>query len=113
MKPKLWRDMNRAWERFYLGIMVGVGLPVLALAGIVGGIYLWTRKIPFLADIEEQDGERRLILTLMEPAQVQAAYRQRQAELRALRERIVARAQAAVDEVEAEHLIALVQEDAD
>jgi hypothetical protein len=110
MKPRLWREIAGFWQSFNKGVLVGMGLPLLALVSIVAGVYLWTRKIPFLADIEEQDGERRLILKLMEPAEAQVAYRRRRAEFRTLRERIRTEAEVAIDEVEAQHLLDLAQE---
>lgn len=109
MKPKL-GQVAGLWQSFNRGVLIGMGLPLLALAGIVGGIYLWTRKIPFLADIEERGGERRLILKLMEPAEAQAAYRRRRAEFKTLRERVRTGAQAAVDEVETQYMLSLVRE---
>lgn len=105
-----WRDIAGLWQSFNKGIVVGMGLPLLALAGILGGVYLWTRRIPFLANIEDRDGKRRLILELMEPAEAQAAYQRRRAELQALRERIRTEVEAAIDEVETECMLELVRE---
>lgn len=111
MRFGAWRDLAGLWQSFNKGMLVGMGLPVLALAGIVAGVYLWTRRIPFLANVEERDGERRLILELMEPADARVAYQRRRAEIQALRERIRTEVQAAVDEVETQHMLELVQED--
>jgi len=110
MKPKLWREIGGTWQSFNTGVMVGVGLPLLALAGIVAGVYLWTRKVPFLDHIEEQEGERRLILKLMAPAEAREAFSRRRDEFQTLRERIRTEARAAVDEAETELMLELVQE---
>lgn len=52
---------------FAFGWLAGMLLPVAAIGGIVAGIYLLTKKVPFIADIEEDDGERRLIVKLVDP----------------------------------------------
>ena len=110
MKFGFWRELAGISQSFSRGVMVGVAVPLLALAGIVAGVYLWTRKIPFLADVEEREGERRLILKLMEPAEAQAAFGRRRAEWQSLRDRIRAGVEAAADEVETQECLTLVQE---
>ena len=49
------------------GFLAGLLVPVAALAGIVGGIYLLTRKVPFITEIVERDDQRHLIVKLVEP----------------------------------------------
>jgi hypothetical protein len=110
MKFGLWREIAGLWGDFGRGVLVGTAVPLLALAGIVAGIYLWTRKIPFLADVEEREGERRLVLKLMESAEAQAAFGHRRAEWQALRNRIRAGVESAADEVETQECLTLAQE---
>jgi len=57
------------------GYFVGLLAPVAALAAIVGGIYLLTRKVPFLSHTSPDDeGGQRLSLKLMPPDQAQAVF---------------------------------------
>ncbi len=57
------------------GYLVGLLAPVAALAAIVGGIYLLTRKVPFLSHTSPDDeGGQHLSLKLMPPDQAQAAF---------------------------------------
>jgi hypothetical protein len=52
---------------FIVGWFVGLLAPVAAVAGIVGGIYFFTRKVPFVKGIEEHEHGRRLVIELVEP----------------------------------------------
>jgi hypothetical protein len=57
------------------GYLVGLLAPVAALAAIVGGIYLLTRKVPFLSHTwPDDEGGQHLSLKLMPPDQAQAAF---------------------------------------
>jgi len=69
---------------FFGGLLVGLIAPLAAVAGIVGGVYLFTKKIPFFSQVEGEQaaGERSLILKLMPPDEAQAALVARQAELK-------------------------------
>lgn len=69
---------------FFGGLVVGLIAPVAALAGIVGGVYLFTKKVPFASQVveDEASGERSLTLTLMPPDEAQAAFQARLAELK-------------------------------
>jgi hypothetical protein len=51
---------------FALGWLAGLLVPVAVLAGTVAGIYVFTQKVPIVAQIDEEDGERRLIVRLVE-----------------------------------------------
>jgi len=88
----------RVPRAFALGIAMGVATPIIAIAGIVGGIYLFTKRIPFLSDIVEEGGERSLIIKLMEPEEAKAALAERKDEILTLFEEIRARIRAAVNE---------------
>jgi hypothetical protein len=68
---------------FLGGLAVGLIAPVAAVAGIVGGVYLFTKKVPFFSQVttDEGTGERSLTLKLMAPNEAQAALKARQAEL--------------------------------
>ena len=59
-------DLMAVPRSFVLGWLAGLLVPVAGLAGIVAGIYVFTRKVPIVAQIDEEDGERRLIVRLVE-----------------------------------------------
>ena len=69
---------------FLGGLIVGLVLPVAAVAGVVGGVYLFTKKVPFFSQetADEATGERSLELKLMAPEEAQAAFSGRLAELK-------------------------------
>jgi len=69
---------------FFGGLAVGLAAPLIAVAGIVGGVYLFTKKVPFVSQVttDETTGERRLTLNLMAPREAKAALEARQAELK-------------------------------
>jgi hypothetical protein len=57
------------------GLVVGLFLPLAALAAIVAGIRLFTGKVPFLARVEQDEsGERELSLRLVPPEQVRGLW---------------------------------------
>jgi len=60
-------DLMAVPRHFLAGWLVGILVPVASLAGIMAGIYLFTRRIPLFTQIDEETGERRLILELVEP----------------------------------------------
>lgn len=91
----------RVPRAFTLGIAVGAATPIIAIAGIVGGIYLFTKKVPFLSDILEEGGERILIIKLMGPEETKAALARRKDEIVTLFEEIKTRIRAAIGEAEA------------
>lgn len=61
-------------RNFVVGLVAGLLVPVAAIAGIVAGIYAFTQKVPFITDAEEYDGERRLILRLVEPEEARGLF---------------------------------------
>jgi len=57
------------------GLVVGLFLPVAALAAVVAGIRLFTGKVPFLARVgQDESGERELSLRLVPPEQVRGLW---------------------------------------
>jgi hypothetical protein len=52
---------------FAFGWFAGLLGPIAAMAGVVLGIYLFTKKVPFITEIAEEDGRRRLTIELVEP----------------------------------------------
>jgi hypothetical protein len=60
-------ELTAVPRHFLLGWLVGILAPVAALAGIVAGVYFFTRKVPFVSGIEEQEDGRHLIIKLLEP----------------------------------------------
>jgi hypothetical protein len=69
---------------FFGGLTVGLAAPLIAVAGIVGGVYLFTKKVPFVSQVttDETTGERSLTLKLMAPGEAKAALEARQTELK-------------------------------
>jgi hypothetical protein len=69
---------------FFGGLIVGLTAPVIAVAGIVGGVYLFTKKVPFVSQVtaDEATGERSLTLKLMTPDEAKVALEARRAELK-------------------------------
>ena len=84
-------DLLAVPRHFLAGLIVGVLGPLVSLVGIVGAIYLFTRRIPLFTQIDEETGDRRLILELVEPD-----------EARALAERSKEAAKAFGDEIRSE-----------
>jgi hypothetical protein len=63
---RYWDDLMAVPRSFALGLLAGLLVPVAGLAGIVAAIYLFTRKVPVVSQIDEEDGERRLVVKLVE-----------------------------------------------
>jgi hypothetical protein len=61
-------------RNFVFGVVAGLLVPVAAIAGVVAGIYLFTRKVPFVTEIRESDDERQLILELVEPEEARSLF---------------------------------------
>lgn len=70
------------------GWIVGLLVPVTTLAGIVAGIYFFTRQIPFITQIEEEGGERRLVVELVEPEEARGLFQRGREAARAFGEEI-------------------------
>jgi hypothetical protein len=60
-------ELTTVPRHFIVGWLVGLLAPVAALAGIVAGVYFFTKKVPFISGIEEQEHGRRLVIDLVEP----------------------------------------------
>ena len=63
---RYWDDLMAVPRSFVLGLLAGLLVPVAGVAGIVAGIYLFTRRVPIVTQIDEEDGERRLVVKLVE-----------------------------------------------
>ncbi len=59
---------------FIFGLVAGLLVPVAAIGGIVAGVYLFTRKVPFVAEIKEEDEERHLIVKLVQPEEARSLF---------------------------------------
>jgi hypothetical protein len=59
-------DLVAVPRSFVFGLLSGVLVPAAGLAGIIAGIYLLTGKVPFVTQVDEEDGERRLVVQLVE-----------------------------------------------
>jgi hypothetical protein len=66
---RYWDDLMAVPRSFVVGWLAGLLVPVAGLAGIVAGIYLFTRKVPIIARIDEEDGERQLVVKLVDVEQ--------------------------------------------
>jgi len=69
-------ELTAVPRNFFLGWLAGMLVPVISLAATVAGVYLYTRKVPFVTAVDEEDGERRLTVGLVEPDKAQAHLRQ-------------------------------------
>jgi hypothetical protein len=65
-----WHMAGLAYE-LLAGFTVGLLAPVAGLAGMVGGVYLLTGKVPFLGHIYEDETGRHLSLKLVSPQEAQ------------------------------------------
>ncbi len=68
-------DLMAVPRSFVFGLLSGVLVPVAGLAGIIGGIYLLTGRVPFITQVDEEIGERRLIVQLVEPEEARGLLR--------------------------------------
>jgi hypothetical protein len=75
-------------RNFMFGWLAGILIPVACLAGIVSGIYLLTQKIPFVTEVAEVEGRRRLTLELVEPEEARALFQRGREAAQALRDEI-------------------------
>ena len=60
-------DLMAVPRSFVFGLLSGAVVPAASLAGIIAGIYLLTGKVPFITQVDEESGERRLIVQLVDP----------------------------------------------
>jgi len=77
---------------FLGGLVLGVVAPVGAVAGIVGGVYLFTKKVPCVGEVmtDEASGERSVTLKLMTPDEARAALEVRKAEFKEMWDKLSA-----------------------
>jgi len=61
-------------RNFVFGLLTGLLAPVAAIAGIVVGIYLFTKKVPFITEIGDEDEERHLIIRLVQPEEARSLF---------------------------------------
>ena len=69
-------ELTAVPRNFFLGWLAGMVVPVITLAATVAGVYLYTSKVPFVTAVDEEDGERRLTVRLVEPEKAQERLRQ-------------------------------------
>ena len=77
---------------FVNGFIVGVVAPVSAVAGVVGGVYLFTKRVLFISQVaaDEATGERKLTLELMTPDEARAALEVYKAEFKEMWDKLSA-----------------------
>jgi hypothetical protein len=78
---------------FLHGLLGGVFAPILALAGVIGLLYLVTRRLPALREVAEGDGVQRKAIVLDAPLEARASWARYAGELRGALLEIKARAQ--------------------
>jgi hypothetical protein len=62
---------------FAAGFVLGLAIPLAAIAAMVAGIRLLTGKVPFPSPVEEgEEGERQLSLALVSPDQASELFNQ-------------------------------------
>ena len=61
-------------RNFAFGLLAGFVVPVAAIAGVVAGIFLLTKKVPFITEVGEEDEERLLIVKLVEPEKARSLF---------------------------------------
>jgi hypothetical protein len=69
-------ELTAVPRNFLLGWLMGMLVPLVGLAATVAGVYLYTNKVPFVTGVDEEDGQRRLTVALVEPKQAQERLRQ-------------------------------------
>ncbi len=67
---------------FAQGFLGGLFAPLLALAGAVGIIYLATRKLPAIKEVNKDDGSTRRALVLALPLEARASWAKYSGEFR-------------------------------
>lgn len=72
--PSLMDEVMAVPRNFAFGLLTGLLVPVATIAGLVAGVYLFTRKVPFITEIREEDGERHLMVRLVEPEEARSLF---------------------------------------
>ena len=78
---------------FLHGLLGGLLGPVLALAGAVGLLYLFTKQLPAIKEIAQKDGPSRRAIALTSPLEARASWVRYGGELRGAMLEIKARAE--------------------
>jgi hypothetical protein len=72
--PSVTDEFMAVPRNFIFGLLFGLLVPMASVAGVVAGIYLFTKKVPFITEIVEEDEERHLILKLVEPEEARSLF---------------------------------------
>lgn len=72
--PSIVDEATAIPRSFMFGLLVGLLVPVASIAGIVAGIYLFAKRVPFVAEIAEEDDERQLVVKLVEPEEARSLF---------------------------------------
>ena len=73
-KEQFWADALAAPRAFLSGLLGGLTAPLLALAGAVGLVYLLTRQLPAIKEVQRSDGERAKAIVLAPQAEARASW---------------------------------------
>jgi len=81
-------DLMAVPRSFMFGWLAGIVVPLASLAGVISGIYLLTKKIPFVTEVLEQEGDRRLVVKLVEPEEARTLLQRSREAAREFRDEI-------------------------
>jgi hypothetical protein len=81
--PSFMDEVTAVPRNFVFGALIGLLVPLASLAGIIAGIYLFTKRVPFIGEIVEEDGERQLIVKLVEPEEARSLFEEGREAVRA------------------------------
>jgi hypothetical protein len=90
---EVWADLLAAPRNFAHGFVGGLLGPILALAAAVGVIYVATKQLPALKEVNRNDGTRHRAIVLAAPLEARASWARYGGDLRAAMLEIKARGQ--------------------
>jgi len=70
----IWAHLLTVPRAFLHGLIGGLAAPILALAGAVGLLYLFTHKLPAIAEVTRASGGRENTLVLAAQTQARASW---------------------------------------
>jgi len=96
---------------FLTGFILGLIVPVAAIAAMVAGIRFFTGQVPFLGDIsEDEEGRRNLSIGLVSPDQAKVLFGEQKEQIGGEISQMKAEIQAIIEEARAEAEVAALEE---
>jgi len=95
-------DWTQVWAipvDFFHGFIGGLIGPLMALAGVIGFIYLFTKRLPALKEVQRGDGSSYKAILLTSPLEARASWARYGGELRGVLLQLRARAQSRRDDL--------------